>query len=153
VCRSFLRLFLGAAVLAAAVIARADEPSKDVPVLRTWDGLVLDESLKGVAASLRADGSSPASGYIANEKEFLQLWKAWRPDEKAPKVDFGKEIVLVGVSPGPNRVTLLPKLDEKGDLHISLRTALVEGKGFGYGIVTVKREGIKTIKGKPVVND
>jgi hypothetical protein len=109
--------------------------------------------LKGVAASLRAAGSSPATGYIANEKEFQHVWKAWRPDEKAPAIDFEKEVVLVGVTPGPNRVSLVPKLDEKGDLHISLRTNLVEGKGFGYGMVTVKREGIKTIKGKPVVND
>ncbi len=149
--RSSFRLALAAAVLAAS--ARADEPARDVPVLRTWDGLVQDETLKGVAASLRAAGSSPASGHIANEKEFLHLWKAWRPGEQAPTIDFAKEVVLVAVTPGPNRVTLVPKLDEKGDLHISLRTNLVEGKGFGYGIVTVKREGIKTIKGKPVVND
>jgi hypothetical protein len=151
-CRTSPRLSLVVVLLVAAA-AHADEASKDVPVLQTWDGIVTDESLKGAAASLRAAGSSPAAGYVANEKEFLRLWKAWRPGEKAPAIDFEKEIVLVGVSPGPNRVTLVPKLDEEGDLHISLRTNLVEGKGFGYGIVTVKREGIKTVKGKPVVND
>jgi len=153
VCRTPLCLALGAIVLAGVASGRADEAPKDVPALQTWDGLVRDESLKGVAASLKAAGSSPASGYIANEKEFLRLWKAWRPDEKAPRVDFDKEIVLVGVSPGPNRLTLAPKLDAKGDLRIHLRTNLVEGKGFGYGIATVKREGIKTVNGKPVVNE
>jgi hypothetical protein len=151
--RSSLRVVLGAVALAAAVGARADEPSKEVPALRAWDGVVQDESLKGVAAAVKAAGSSPASGYVANEKEFLRMWTAWRPGEKAPTIDFETEVVLVGVTPGPNRVSLVPKLDEKGDLRVHVRTNLVEGKGFGYGIVTVKRAGIKTVNGKPIVKE
>ena len=143
--RSALRVAVGAVVLAVAAAGlRADEPGKAVPVLQKWDGVVKDEALRK---------SSPMTGYVANEKAFAKLWKDWRPDEKEPKVDFEKEIVLVGVASGPNRVTLQPFLNDKGDLTVHSRSTLIGGAGFGYGMVTVKREGIQTIKGKPIVNE
>ena len=39
------------------------------------------------------------------------------------------------------------------DLHVLPRATLVGGAGFSYQIATIKREGIKTVKGKPLAND
>lgn len=41
---------------------------------------------------------APKSGYLANEKAWAKLWKAWRGKEELPKVDFEKQLVLVGVA-------------------------------------------------------
>jgi hypothetical protein len=144
VSRSSLRWPLAAVVFAlVAAVAGADE-AKKVPVLQKWDGKVKDETLRK---------ASPTTGYIANEKDFEKLWKAWRPDEKVPKVDFKEELVVVGVADGPNQVNLIPQVNDKGDLSILARATLVGGPGFSYQIATIKREGIKTVKGKPIAND
>jgi hypothetical protein len=135
---------IAVAVLLGLPLVRADE-SKQIPVLRKWDGKVEDETLRK---------ASPVTGYIANEKEFRKLWQAWRPNDKeVPKIDFEKELVLVGVASGPNSVRVIPQLNDKGDLQVLARASLVAGPGFGYQIITVKREGIKTIKGKAIVNE
>jgi hypothetical protein len=42
-------------------------------------------------------------------------------------------------------------VDDKGDLTILARATLVGGPGFGYTIGVISREGIKTVKGKPLV--
>jgi hypothetical protein len=141
--RFVLRSSLAAVALVIGLSAVRADQSKQIPVLRKWDGKIKDETLRK---------ASPVTGYVANEKEFAKLWQAWRPDDKeVPKIDFEKEIVLVGVASGPNDVRLIPQLDEKGDLQVLARASLVAGPGFGYQIAVVKREGIKTIKGKAIV--
>jgi hypothetical protein len=145
--RSLARLAAGLAVLLLLAVAspRASaDIDKQIKVLQRWGGVIKDDALHK---------ESPATGYIANQKAFERLWKAWRPDEKMPEIDFKAELVLVGTAPGPNKVTLIPQVDERGNLQILARATLIGGAGFGYEIVTVKREGIKTVKGKPISDD
>jgi hypothetical protein len=123
-----------------AVLASLDD-AKKVPVLRKWSGKIADEKLQK---------QSPQAGVIADKMVFETLWNAWRPQEEVPAIDFAKELVLVAVAPGPNQVEMTPQLDDKGDLQFLARATLVDGPGFGYQIAVISREGVKTVKGKPL---
>ena len=134
-------LFLALLVVVPAV--RADEkPAKPVPILKRWSGVIRDdETLKRQA---------PTPGHISDAATFEKLWKAWRPKEALPKVDFTKELVLVATAAGPNRVALSATLDDKGDLRVHTRATLIGGRGFGYAIATINRQGVKSINGNPL---
>lgn len=145
--RSAIRLIPGLAVITALALvttAVAENEARKVPILQKWSGIHKDEKLQK---------ESPSTGYVINATTFAKLWKTWRPDEKVPEVNFKEEIVLVATAPGPNEVTITPQLSEKGNLVLRPSDTLVEGPGFGYQIVVIKRAGIKTIQGKPIVND
>lgn len=127
---------------AAAAVAADDKPAKPVPAIQKWSGIIRDdETLKRQA---------PVAGHIADAATFEKLWKAWRPKEAVPKVDFTKELVLVATAAGPNRVAMSATLDDKGDLKVRSRATLIGGLGFGYAIATVSRQGVKSINGKPL---
>jgi hypothetical protein len=62
-------------------------------------------------------------------------------------VNFDREIVLVARTAG-SRLTLKASLDEKGDLKaLGLATRDLR-KGFRYVIISVPKEGVKTVNGK-----
>lgn len=124
-------LLLAAAALAAGPI----EPSA------TWDAMLGDVALKEAA---------PKSGFVADEKAFAELWKAWRPGEDVPAVDFSKDLVIVGLANGPNKAMVRPTVDEAGDLKFLVMQTKRGGRGFGYALVKVSREGIKTVNGQPI---
>ena len=114
-----------------------------IPVEPTarWQGKIEDESLRRLALD---------EGFLADAKSLEKVWKAWRPNEDVPTVDFSKEIILVGVVGGPNRVGIQPALDEKGDLQFVVVGTLVDGPGFGYLLLKVSREGVKTVNLKRI---
>jgi hypothetical protein len=120
---------------AAAVAAGPVEPSA------TWDAMLGDVALKELA---------PKSGFLADEQAFAELWKAWRPGEDVPAVDFSKDLILVALANGPNRARTRPTLDEAGDLKFTVMQTKRGGRGFGYALLMVSREGIKTVKGEPI---
>jgi len=126
------------AALLQSVFLFAAEPVKTTD---RWDGVVKDSSLQETA---------PANGVIADSTSWRSLWEAWRPNQEVPQVDFDKEIVVVGVVNGPNRVLLKPMLAEGGDLRFLVAGTKMAGPGFGYALVKVSREGVKTVHGKPV---
>lgn len=65
-------------------------------------------------------------------------------------MDFKKELIILGVIPGPNSIGIVPSVDDKGDLKFTLQSTEIGGPGFGYHLVQIKREGVKTINGKPI---
>jgi hypothetical protein len=93
------------------------------------------------------------NGYIANQKDWEKLWKAWRGKEELPKIDFDKQLVTVGTATGSTN-TLLPKIDlsDEGDLRFNFGFTQDGSPGFAYMILVIDREGIKTINGKPIEN-
>jgi len=90
---------------------------------------------------------APKDGFITDAKAFETLWKAWRPKEKVPAVDFKKEFVVVTLAGGPNRPSISATLDE-GNLKIQAIQTLIGGDGFGYSIATFDRKGVKKVNGK-----
>jgi hypothetical protein len=116
--------------------------AKKVEVRQSWDGTIPDDKLRK---------EEPANGFITDEKTWAKLWKAWCGNAKLPKVDFDKELILVQTVEGLN--TISPpdlRLTDKGNLRVPLpvSTLLPASGGFGYKIVTVRRDGVKTVNGK-----
>ena len=107
----------------------------------TWTARVKDDSLRKVA---------PHAGFIADEETWKRVWTAWRGDQKLPEVDFSTELVLVGIVPGPNRVFLRPILEDSGNLKFIVGGTKVGGPGFGYLLMKIDRDGVKTINGKSI---
>jgi RNA polymerase sigma factor (sigma-70 family) len=94
---------------------------------------------------------TPAHSYIADEKTWAKLWKAWRGNEELPKVDFDKQLVIVGtVKCAKNGMNLNTKLDDNGNLEVSVFQTDIAGPGFRYQIVVVDRTGVKTVNGAEI---
>ena len=124
-----------ALLLAAGVAVAAPTPLKPTS---TWTGSVDDEKLAR---------EMPQNGVITNARDFAKLVKAWQVAEEAPAVNFDKEIVLVAKT-GGSKLTLKASLDEKGDLKaLGLATRDLR-PGFRYVIISVPKEGVKTVNGK-----
>jgi hypothetical protein len=125
--------------LCAAVALLPNEgraESKPVKITMEWKGSVADATLmKG------------APDVIASTEALDKLWKDWKLEGKPPKVDFSKEIVLVGTTVG-SRLNLSAKLDDKGDLQVLGLATSDLGQGFRYVLASVPREGIKTVNKK-----
>lgn len=122
-------------LLSVPVASAAPTPIK---ATNTWMGSHDDA---GLAKEM------PESGAITNAKDFEKLIKAWKVAEKVPEVDFERELVLVAQTRG-SRLTLNASLDEQGNLRtIGLATRDLR-PGFRYVIISVPKEGVKTVNGK-----
>jgi hypothetical protein len=122
-------------LLAAGVAVAAPKPLK---ATNTWMGSIDDKKLAK---------EMPENGVITNAKDFEKLVKAWKVAEKVPEVNFDKEIVLVATTDG-SRLTLNASLDEKGDLKAGGLATRDFGPGFRYVIISVPKQGVKTVNGK-----
>ena len=103
-----------------------------------WAGKIKDESLRDLA---------PKAGFIIDTKTWKTVWTAWRPNEKLPTVDFKKTVILVGTVPGPNLVIMKPKIDDGGDVRFIVAGTKIGGPGFGYKLIVVSRDGVKSVNG------
>jgi hypothetical protein len=118
---------------------------KLIKVEKAWGGEIKLE--------LRQQAPPPLNHFIADEKAWAKLWKAYRGNEELPKIDFDKQMIVVHVGDDPNEIGYLPDgliLDEEGDLKVSLFTTLVgyiNPKTCGYIFLLINREGVKTING------
>ena len=72
------------------------------------------------------------------------------PDEEMPKVDFAKELILVGTVPGPNLVIMRPTIDDKGNVKFIVGGTKIGGPGFGYKLIKMGRVVVKTVNGEPI---
>lgn len=102
-----------------------------------WFGSVDDEALMKLA---------PEEGVIVSAKKFQDICKAWKFD--APKVDFDKDLVVVGTTRG-SKIGGKP-LVKDGDLKALFISTRDLRPGFRYIMVTHAREGVKTVNGKPL---
>jgi hypothetical protein len=115
------------------------------PVKRkqTWCGQVRKELRSAV----------PTRGYITNNADWLKLWKTYRSDEKAPIINFDRELILVYVHIDNNDVNMSPMLSIKGDLsnNISFTERAGADSPCNYIFGSIDRRGIKTIAGKAIL--
>lgn len=130
-------------LVAMSSLGFAADPASVVEPTGMWSGKIKDESLRKLA---------PKSGFIADADTWKKLWTTWRPDEELPKVDFAKELILVGTVPGPNLVIMRPTIDDEGNVKFIAGGTKIGGPGFGYKLVKIAKEGVKTVNGK-AVND
>ncbi len=106
-----------------------------------WSGQVIDNSLRKLA---------PPTGFIVDPTSWQKICKTWQPDMKVPRVDFSKNLVLVGTVPGPNLVLMRPTIDKKGNISFLVAGTKRGGPGFGYKLIAISRQGVKTVKGQSI---
>ena len=126
------------AALAAAVLAfptAAEEPKKAKPTVELG-GDIQDEALQKEA---------PANGVVVSQKGWDTLAKAWGIKD-APKVAFAKELLVVGTWKGSS-FNLTPAVKD-GDLSVRALGTKDLRPGFRWKVVSVARDGIKTVQGK-----
>jgi len=87
----------------------------------------------------------PANGVIVSQTQWDKLAKVWAIKD-APKVDFTKEVLVVGTSRGTS-FELTPIL-KNGDLTINSKGTKDLAPGFRWKVRSMAREGIKTVQGK-----
>ncbi len=116
------------------------EPKTPAFKERRWGGKFRDAAMRS---------RMPKAGVIADNAAWAKLWKAWRKDA-VPTVDFTKELVVLQAVDGPNDVLVTARLEPSGNLHVLAAATKMGGPGFGYGMLTVVRKGVRTINGKPV---
>ena len=88
---------------------------------------------------------APSSGVIVSQKPWEKLAAAWEIKD-VPKVDFTKEILILGTWRGAS-FKFLNEV-KNGDLTIELIGDKDVRPGFRYKIISVKRDGIKSVGGK-----
>jgi hypothetical protein len=101
---------------------------------------------------------APASGIITDQQAWVDLWKAWRPGEPVPRVNWAAQLVLVGTIRGAtnpdngkrNELFASPMLVHEGNLPLLFSGFDFDTPGFAYNVAIVLRGGIKTIDGKPL---
>jgi hypothetical protein len=123
----------GLAALLVPLTAEEPKPAKPTVEL---SGSIEDESLQK---------AMPASGVITSQKGYDALAKAWGIKD-APKVDFAKEILVVGTWKGS--VFSIKTAVKDGDLTVSGFGTKDLRPGFRWKIQSLSREGIKTVQGK-----
>jgi hypothetical protein len=123
--------------LTALALPLAPAPAADKPTVEL-SGSIDDESLQKEA---------PASGVVASQKAWEKLAKAWGIKD-SPKVDFSKELLIVGTWKGSS-FDIEPAVKD-GDLTVRAGGTKDLRPGFRWKVKSVKRDGIKTVNGKPL---
>lgn len=119
----------GKAVKAAEEIRGKFEDDKDLPKMK----------------------AAPKDLVIADAATFGKLWTEWKGNAVAPKIDFKKQLVMVGTTQcAANRVFGNFSVTEAGDLRGVFGSTLIGGPGFAWVMYVIDREGIKTVNGKPL---
>jgi hypothetical protein len=104
----------------------------------------------GIVNDMEKQSAAPKAGFLTTQEAFEKLWNTWGLKEKAPMVDFNKQIVFVQLASGPNSLGTTYSLDKDGNLTAVSAQTLKAGPGFGFGIDVLERAGIKSYQGKPL---
>ncbi|MBA4186523.1 MAG: hypothetical protein C0467_00750 [Planctomycetaceae bacterium] len=102
-------------------------------------------NLGGSIEDEKLQKEAPANGVIVSEKGWEALVKAWGIKD-APKVDFTKELLVVGTWNGS--IFQIRTMVQDGDLTIDGPGSADKRPGFRWKVVSISREGIKTIQSK-----
>jgi len=129
---------VGLVAVAAVVLFTSDALAQKnaVKPIKEWTGSVEDEKL-----------AKGAPECITSAKGLEKLWKAWKLPDKAPEVNFTKEIVILTTTRG-SKLKLFATLDGKGNLFVGGLGTQDLRPGFRYTIATVSKEGVKKVNGK-----
>jgi len=114
-------------------------PPKPVLVLETWRGTLNDSAPRDLA---------PRNNVVVDQKQWADLWTAWRGNEPLPRVDFTREVLLVRTAPGRKGFTEVTWLkDEVGNLTCREKVELDGLPGFTYVVQRIPRAGVRKING------
>jgi hypothetical protein len=132
------RTALAAALLAALATVATGRP--DEPEVR----------IKGSNDNAKLYDKAPGDGFVASQKRWEKLTKDWGI-KGAPKVDFEKNILVVGFTRG-SKLKVSVEVDGT-NLKLNAISTRDLVPGFRYEIVSVPRAGLKTVNGIPITKE
>lgn len=132
------RTALTAALLATLTTVATGRP--DDPEVR----------IKGSNDNAKLYDKAPADGIVASQKRWEKLTKDWGI-KGAPKVDFEKNILVVGFTRG-SKLKVSVEVDGT-NLKLNAISTRDLVPGFRYEIVSVPRAGLKTVNGIPITKE
>lgn len=92
---------------------------------------------------------------VVGKQTFERLWRALRPKEDVPQIDFSKEVVFFATTAcARNRIDMTFRL-EAGDLQVETAATEMAGPGFAHTLSIVSLNGVKTftINGEPITGE
>jgi hypothetical protein len=114
---------------------------KERKPVKSWSGRISNDQAK----------EAPANGYLVSEKGLARLWKSWGIKEKLPRIDFARELVLVATANGEGVAFTEIRVEEKGSLAWAVKaTGAGTPDDAAYQIITIRRAGIRNIRGRVV---
>jgi hypothetical protein len=113
-------------------------------VLKQWTGTQQTITLRYLC---------PRSRFIHDQQTWDALWKAWRPTEPVPPVDFTTELILIETATGQQPfVQLVWMVDFLGNVTTNQEVDIDGAPGFVYVIDKVKLGTIQSVYGIQVVD-
>jgi hypothetical protein len=92
-------------------------------------------------------GAVPANGVITSQEQWDALAKKWGVKEP-PRVNFKNQVLVVGTTRG-STLSMNPVVNS-GDLSLNVARPSDMAPGFRWHVMTVSRDGLKTVDGKPL---
>jgi len=117
-----------------------------VTIVGKWDG---DYPVSALKKLPRGQQKTPG-GYIGDPGTFTEVWKSFRPGEKVPPVDFGKNLVVFTRNvkfynrKAITKVTLLEGIMEVQG--VETMTSVPVTNKVAMAMAEVPRQGVKTLR-------
>jgi len=143
---SLLTLVALTAFSRVGTLSAAEDPRVDLPVSRTWSGDYPVAQLDRLPEGQRRS----RVGYLGDEKAFFAVWKALKPDEDVPAVDFGGNLVVFSRNVVfYNRTNILKVTLKEGVAEIlameTMSALPIEDK-VGMALAEIPRAGVVFLK-------
>ncbi len=142
-------LALSAAFLLTAGLAAGQDPKRPADPTNPVKASTVE--LYGQNNNIDISGGAPSTRVITNQKDWEMLAKTWGIPTPA-KIDFTKEFLVV-VTSTAEKVTIETKLGDKGDLKVNRLEGGMTRGGFSWGVKSVRRDGVKTVDGRPLATE
>jgi hypothetical protein len=129
----------------AATVAYSGEP-KDIPILQKWSGDYPIVHLKWLP-----EGQQKSRiGYIGDAAIFATVWKAFKPGEKTPEVDFSRNFIVFSRNVDFYNRTSIFKITLKDGvikiLAMETRSALPIEDKVAMAMAVIPRAGVESIQ-------
>ena len=120
--------------------------SQAVPIKTSWQGDYPADALERLPAGQR----EAATGYIGDAGTFAAVWRAFKPDEAVPQVDFKQDLVLFARNVNFYIRTRIAKVQiEDGVLQVlaaeTMSAAPIEDK-VAMSLAVIPRKGVEAIQ-------
>lgn len=138
-----------AAMPPAGTSLAASGPAVDLPVLRAWSGDYPVACLRLLPERQRRT----RVGYLSDEQAFARVWRAFKPGEEVPGVDFGRNLIVFSRNIDFYNRTSILKIRLKDGvaeiLAIETLSAIPIGEKVAMAMAEVPREGIRFLDASP----
>jgi hypothetical protein len=128
------------------ILSPAENPTVDLPIFRKWSGDYPVAQLD----RLPEDQHRSHVGYLGDKERFSVVWKAFRPDEEAPDVDFGRNLVVFSRNVEFYNRTSIGKVTLQGCvaeiLAMETMSALPIGEKVAMALAEIPRAGVRFLQ-------